>query len=70
MLKTTDYKAKKILILSDIHGNYSALNSVLKYVDWDCIKGMILLGDLIDYGPSSNETIELLKKIENKQKNI
>ncbi|MCB6143626.1 metallophosphoesterase family protein [Lachnospira pectinoschiza] len=67
MLKTTDYKAKKILILSDIHGNYSALNSVLKNVDWDCIKGMILLGDLIDYGPSSNETIELLKKIENKQ---
>lgn len=49
--------------MSDIHGNYSALNSVLKNVDWDCIKGMILLGDLIDYGPSSNETIELLKKL-------
>lgn len=66
MLKTINYKAKNVLILSDIHGNYSALNSVFKNIDWDCIKGMILLGDLIDYGPSSNEAIELLKKFENK----
>ena len=64
MLKTINYKAKNVLILSDIHGNYSALNSVFKNIDWDCIKGMILLGDLIDYGPSSNEAIELLKKFE------
>ena len=62
MLRTTNYKAKNILILSDIHGNYSALNGVFKNIEWDSVKGMILLGDLIDYGPSSNEVIGLLKE--------
>lgn len=50
----------KYLILSDIHGNYEALlsvkNSVPKSAD-----GLIMLGDIIDYGPHSNEVIDLLR---------
>ena len=39
----------KLLILSDIHGNWAALESVLKAEpDYDKI---LCLGDLVDYGP-------------------
>ena len=55
---------EKVLIISDIHGNYTALESVLENVELTKT-GIILLGDLIDYGPRPNEVIELLKnKIE------
>lgn len=51
------------LILSDIHGNLSALNAVLN----DCINedfsGIILLGDLIDYGMRSNEIIGMIREL-------
>ncbi len=49
-----------ILILSDIHGNLEALKAVLYAEDLTKISGIILLGDLIDYGPHSNEVIQLL----------
>lgn len=49
-----------ILILSDIHGNLEALKAVLYREDLKKISGIILLGDLIDYGPYSNEVIQLL----------
>ena len=50
-----------ILILSDIHGNLEALKAALYAEDLTKISGIILLGDLIDYGPHSNEVIRLLK---------
>lgn len=54
---------KKILILSDIHGNITALDEVLKSVANKDIEGIILLGDLIDYGPGSNEVIKRIGDI-------
>lgn len=54
---------KRILILSDIHGNMAALDSVLQAVRKKEINGIILLGDLIDYGPDSNEVIERISGI-------
>ena len=58
---------KNILILSDIHANLTALNKVLDSVNMDGIYGMVLLGDIIDYGPRSNEVIARIKQIpENK----
>ncbi len=54
----------QLLILSDIHGNVSALNNVLadafERYDPDAVA---LLGDLIDYGMRSNEVIEIIKDI-------
>lgn len=48
----------KILILSDIHGNLTALQAVLAKVRSTYeIDACMLLGDLIDYGMHSNEVI-------------
>lgn len=50
----------KYLILSDIHGNVSALNAVIEDCKNETFKGVFLLGDLIDYGMRSNEIIRML----------
>lgn len=47
----------KLLVMSDVHGNLSALDAVL-----DCgvsygAEACVLVGDLIDYGMRSNETV-------------
>lgn len=54
---------EKILILSDIHGNLNALESVLKAAEKYKIGKCILLGDLIDYGIRSNEVIEIISRL-------
>jgi phosphoesterase, MJ0936 family len=46
----------KLLIISDIHGNKEALDAVMA-VPHDTV---ICLGDLVDYGPSPEECIDLL----------
>lgn len=50
----------KIAILSDIHGNLEAFKNCVDLIKKRDISSIILLGDLIDYGPHSNEVIELL----------
>lgn len=47
-------------ILSDIHGNLQALEAVAKDMKDFKIDGIILLGDLIDYGMQSNEVVEFI----------
>lgn len=54
---------EKTLILSDIHGNLTALNRILERAEGEPVKNIILLGDLIDYGPRSNEVLERLDQI-------
>jgi len=53
----------KLLVLSDIHANLSALTSVLNDAKKYNIDKLILLGDHIDYGMRPNETIDLLKEL-------
>ena len=53
----------KYLILSDIHGNVSALDAVLADCRGETFKGILLLGDCIDYGMRSNEIIQTLKTL-------
>lgn len=48
-------------IVSDIHGNLFALEAVAKDMETFDIEGIILLGDLIDYGMQSNETVEFIR---------
>ena len=50
-----------IAILSDVHGNLQALESVIKDMGNYDIQKMILLGDLIDYGQKSNEVITFFR---------
>ncbi|MCI8466567.1 MAG: metallophosphoesterase, partial [Lachnospiraceae bacterium] len=52
----------KLLILSDIHGNQFALQAVLSKAKGNYDE-VLLLGDLIDYGPHSNEVIEMLQEL-------
>jgi protein phosphatase len=51
----------RILLLSDIHGNLPALRTVLNVVDkWDEV---LVLGDLVDYGPHPGEVIDEIRRI-------
>ncbi len=53
-----------IAVLSDIHGNITAFQSVLDKIFADKrIEGIVICGDLIDYGPNSNEVIRKLRDI-------
>jgi putative phosphoesterase len=53
----------KLLILSDIHANLTALNAVLndsvKYKPYKAV----LLGDIVDYGMRPNEVIDALQNL-------
>lgn len=54
----------KILVLSDIHGNLWAMASLKeRFSRIGDIEGMVLLGDLIDYGSHSNEVIEMIRTL-------
>ena len=54
----------RVLLLSDIHGNLHALRAVLETVkEWDEV---IVLGDLVDYGPHPGEVIDELRGIDAK----
>ena len=57
----------KLVILSDIHGNLSALQAVIQdFQSKYSPEAIVLLGDLIDYGMRSNEVIELIQNLEKK----
>ena len=54
----------KAAVLSDIHGNLSALKNVLEDVKKEGVDHIIILGDIIDYGMHSNEVIDILREYE------
>ena len=54
----------KFLILSDIHGNVSAFDAMLRDCRDEKISGVIILGDCIDYGMRSNDIIQKLISLE------
>lgn len=52
----------KIAILSDIHGNLFALNSVLEDIKKNNVDEIFCLGDLAMAGPEPNQTIDFVKR--------
>ena len=52
----------RILVISDIHANYTAFETVLKHCqgEWDYVW---CLGDVVGYGPDPNECVERLKSL-------
>jgi putative phosphoesterase len=48
----------KILVISDVHGNFTALNAVLR--DAGKIDRALCAGDIVGYGPDPNECVEVL----------
>lgn len=51
-----------IAIISDIHGNYVALQEVLKAIDEMGAKDIYCLGDIVGYYPQVNEVCDELRK--------
>lgn len=50
----------KYLVISDIHGNLTALKTVLNAEKYDSV---IVLGDVVDYGPDPLDCLNLLQDI-------
>jgi len=53
----------KVLIMSDIHGNRTALEAVLEAAG--SVDAVWCLGDIIGYGPDPNDCVAIVKEIPN-----
>jgi diadenosine tetraphosphatase ApaH/serine/threonine PP2A family protein phosphatase len=53
----------RILVISDIHANYTALEAVLK--DAGTVDETWCLGDMVGYGPDPNAVVEEVREIPN-----
>jgi predicted phosphodiesterase len=53
-----------IAVLSDIHGNRPALEAVLSEMEKLGVSRMVLLGDVIGYGPFPNDCLRMIAKAE------
>ena len=51
----------RILVISDIHANYTALEAVLE--DAGTVDETWCLGDMVGYGPDPNAVLELIREI-------
>lgn len=49
-------------LFSDVHGNVTALEAVLAELRRHGADTLLCLGDLVGYGPSPNETIDLIRE--------
>ena len=52
----------RLLVLSDIHANLTALETVLGALKgrWDCV---VCLGDLVGYGPDPNQVVDQVRTL-------
>ena len=55
----------KILLLGDIHGNYPALQEIIKYIQPERFDWIVNTGDFTVYSTFPNETIEWFRKRKN-----
>lgn len=54
----------RIVLLSDIHANVTALQAVLEDIHHiGSFDSIALLGDLVNYGPRPNETIDIVRNL-------
>ena len=51
----------KYLIMADIHGNLPALE---KTISKEEVNGYLILGDVVNYAPWSNECVDLLSSLD------
>ncbi len=57
----------KIVILSDIHANVTALQAVLDDIqNIGSFDSFVILGDLVNYGPRPNEVIDIVEQLSQK----
>lgn len=55
----------KLAVISDIHGNIQALESVIKDIEKEKCDKILCLGDLVMAGPEPNKTLKKIMQMEN-----
>jgi diadenosine tetraphosphatase ApaH/serine/threonine PP2A family protein phosphatase len=58
----TETDTRRIALISDVHGNLPAFQSVLRAIEDEGVDGIWCLGDLVGYGAQPNECVELAQK--------
>jgi predicted phosphodiesterase len=56
-----DIAARRVAVLSDVHGNLVALRAVLADLDAAGAEAIVVAGDMVNFGPSSSEVVDLLR---------
>jgi diadenosine tetraphosphatase ApaH/serine/threonine PP2A family protein phosphatase len=51
-----------IAIISDLHSNLEALTTAINYIDRAGVDEIWCLGDIVGYGPSPNECVEMVRE--------
>lgn len=54
----------KLAVISCIHGNYEALETVLRDIDQQGVDQIFCLGDLVGYGPHPNAVVEQIRALD------
>lgn len=57
---------KRLALISDVHGNYKALEAFLEYIEGHPVDGILCLGDYVTDSPYPERTMELLHKMREK----
>lgn len=57
-------KAKRVGVISDIHGNLHALEAVLEQLDSENVDMIVCCGDVVGYGARPNECVDLIRSRE------
>ena len=76
MVKVRDYELEKklqtavdngtnIWVIGDVHGHFQTLQSLVEKVQLNEKDIVIMLGDLIDRGPTSADVVKIVKETEN-----
>lgn len=58
-------KVYKLALISDVHGNYKALEAFMEYLETHPVDGVICLGDYVTDSPYTERTMALLYQLQN-----
>ena len=53
----------RYLVISDVHGNWEALDAILEAAANDGVEHVLFLGDLVGYGASPNRVVEKIAEL-------
>ena len=56
----------RFLIVSDMHGNWDAFDTVLRQVDLESFDAILVLGDLVGYGAAPNRVVDAVRRLPGK----
>jgi len=71
MKKVIDYQPQgdyRLIVISDVHGHYDHLQGLLEKVTLQDQDYLVLLGDFINKGPDSYKTLQMVRKLSNRER--